>query len=155
VNNQEFIQSGILESSVLGLLSGEDQENLKKRIEVNPELERYLGDMETNLQQHFIKNAVPPPPEVREILVLRNTQTEVTKPKHVFNRTKSKEPRSNGQFLDIEVNDTHIKVHKYWRPAFIAVFILSKIFLIAGLYYYFKTTSLQEEIVRLKTEIRP
>jgi hypothetical protein len=42
-------------------------------------------------------------------------------------------------------------VHKLWRPAFIAVFILSKIFLIAGLYFYFKSVSPQEELQKIKT----
>ncbi|WP_353717698.1 hypothetical protein [Dyadobacter sp. 676] len=47
-----------------------------------------------------------------------------------------------------------MKVHKLWRPAFIAVFILSKIFLIAGLYFYFKSVAQQEELEKIKTEMR-
>ena len=149
------MESGVLESYLLGLSSRDEQEQVRQQIAGDQELSERLVDLEVRLKAYFTRNAVPPPPEIREILVLRNTETEITKPRHVFNRAKSEDTKSNNQYLDVEVNDTHIKVHKYWRPAFIAVFILSKIFLIAGLYYYFKSANLQEEIVRLKTEIRP
>jgi hypothetical protein len=155
LNNQDLIKSGILESYVLGLASRAERDQVKRRIEDEGSLRDYLVDLETNIQAHFTQNSVPPPAEVRDILLLRDPGAEVTKPKHVFNRARQYEPKAGNQYLEVEVNDTHIKVHKYWRPAFIAVFILSKIFLIAGLYYYFQSASLKEEIQRLKTEIRP
>ena len=52
--------------------------------------------------------------------------------------------------MHVDVDETHIRVHKYWRPAFIAVFVLSKIFLILGLYYYFKASSLEKEMLRMQ-----
>lgn len=153
MNTQEIVESGVLESYLLGITSAEDQQAVKELIITSPQLTDHLVDIESDIQSHFTKNAVPPPAIVREILLLRNPVKDIVKHKHVFNKTSQETQPSQEKYLDIEVNDTHIKVHKYWRPAFIAVFVLSKIFLIGGLYYYFKSASLQQEIERLKTEI--
>jgi hypothetical protein len=155
LNTQDFIESGVLESYMLGFASKQEQDYILKMVSENSHLEEYLIDMETDVQHYFQVKAVPPPPELREVIVLRNPETEIVKKKHVFSNAKTQEPLKKETYLDIEVNDTHIKVHKYWRPAFIAVFVLSKIFLIAGLYYYFKSASLEAENAKLRTEIRP
>ncbi len=154
VNTKEVIESGVLETYLLGLAPVVEQKRIKEMIEADGQLANYLAETEDKIQTYFAKNAVLPPPVVRNILLLRSPDTDITKPKHVFKRTKQNENPPAKKYLDIEVNDTHIKVHKYWRPAFITVFVLSKIFLIAGLYFYFKSASLQDEVARLKTEIR-
>lgn len=152
MNTKDIIESGVLESYLLGLSTREEEEQVKQLIQSEAQIGTHLIDLENTVQTYFTASAVPPPPETRDIIELRVGNGEIRKPKHVFNRDKQDH---QSQYLEIEVNDTHIKVHKYWRPAFIAVFILSKIFLIAGLYYYFKSANQQEEINRLKTEIRP
>ena len=106
------------------------------------------------MEQYFLRNAVPPPPHVRETLLNRISATEVQKwqePERIYSRPTNAEPEpSKSNYVDVSVDDTHIRVHKYWRPAFIAVFILSKVFLVLGLYYYFKADSQAQEIERLK-----
>ena len=146
---QEFIESGILEAHLLGLTNKEEQQLVKQMIEENHELADYLVDIETDMTRYFDGSAVLPPNGLREIIHLRSRESQ-RKEKHNFRQKAAEEDR---KYLDIEVNDTHIKVHKFWRPAFIAVFILSKIFLIAGLYYYFKAINQEQEIQKLKTEI--
>jgi len=153
LNTQEFIQSGILESYILGLATEDEQHEINQRILTSSELSDYLVNFEKNVNGYFTQHAVPPPPAVRELIQLRTGKTDIQKAgTHTYYEIPT-EPDNKGRYLDIEVNDTYIKVHKWWRPAFIAVFVLSKIFLIAGLYYYFKTVSQAEEIERLKTEV--
>jgi hypothetical protein len=151
LKNQELIQSGVLESYVLGFATQEEQDYIAQVIDRNAELEGYVASLETKIKEYFTDGSVKPPLETRQILTLR--ETEAKKTKHTFNQAR-KEPTEE-KYLEIEVNETHIKVHKYWRPAFIAVFILSKIFLIAGLYFYFKTVTLEEKMTKIKTEVRP
>lgn len=148
-----FIESGILESYLMGFSTEEEKEIIKQKIATDQQVANYIIDLEEGILKYFDQNMVPPPPEIREIIYLRNAKTDIVKQKHVYKNTSKDDTEKKPEYLDIEVNDTYIKVHKYWRPAFIAVFILSKVFLIAGLYYYFKTTSLEQEINRLKTEI--
>ena len=153
METKEFIESGLLESYALGFATEEEKALISQILDKDQQISDYSIDLETGIKKYFDQNAVLPPSEVRDVIHLRNVKTDVSKEKHVFNRAPKKEEKKN-EYLDIEVNDTYIKVHKFWRPAFIAVFVLSKIFLIAGLYYYFKTNSLEQEIVKLKMEIQ-
>ena len=86
----------------------------------------------------------------------RINETEIQKWKPAFEEQKQSRKSTTGdrddQYVTVEVNDTHIQVHKYWRPAFIAVFVLSKIFLISGLYYYFKADSMERELNQLRQQ---
>ena len=69
------------------------------------------------------------------------------------NHQRKETKREEEKYLEVEVSDTHLRVHKYWRPAFIAVFVLSKIFLATALYFYFKSDSLNKENLKLQQEI--
>jgi hypothetical protein len=152
LETQNFIESGILEAHLLGLTNDEEKELVKQMVEGHQEVKDHLVDIEADMTRYFNGSSIIPPPGMREIIHLRSTQENFRKEKHTF-RNKSADEDNNTKFLDIEVDDTHIKVHKNWRPAFIAIFILSKIFLIAGIYYYFKTVNQEQEIQKLKTEI--
>ncbi|WP_026628482.1 hypothetical protein [Dyadobacter alkalitolerans] len=149
---QDFIESGILEAHLLGLTNKEEKELVQYMVEENQEIQEHLVDIEKDLTRYFNGSATTPPTAIREIIHLRSTQDHFQKEKHTF-KNKAANEDNNTKFLDVEVNDTHIKVHKFWRPAFIAVFILSKIFLIAGLYYYFKAVNQEEQLLKLKQEI--
>ncbi|MEO6685533.1 MAG: hypothetical protein ABIN24_06190 [Dyadobacter sp.] len=154
MKTQQFIESGILESYLLGMSTDEEQHQVNQMVMTHSEISEYLVRFEKNIQGYFLQSAVPPPADVREIVQFRSNKTDVTKK---GNHTYYDMPKDNtvkkDNYLDIEVNDTYIKVHKWWRPAFVAVFILSKVFLITGLYYYFKAASQEDEIQKLRTEI--
>lgn len=156
MQNKQLLESGILESYLLGLASEPERAEVKEYLDQDPELGHYLFDLDQDLQHFFNTNSVPPPPEIRTELELRVGRNELQKNgasrdsgnnKRVYTEEKPKE-----EFLDIEVNDTHIRVHKWWRPAFVAIFILSKIFLGVALYYFFKTSSLEDEIQRIRQQ---
>ncbi|WP_031530436.1 hypothetical protein [Dyadobacter crusticola] len=147
MKTQEFIESGILEAHLLGLTNQEEQTKVRQMVESDQALEEYVVELEAGINQYFVRESVTPPEDVREVVKLRSTRDK--KARQEFSNAE----KTDRQYLDVEVNDTHIKVHKFWRPAFIAVFILSKIFLIAGLYYYFKTVSQEEELERLKMQV--
>jgi len=153
LGTQDLIESGILEAHILGLANQEEQELVKQMVDENQELADYLVDIETDIMRHFNGSAVLPPSKLREIIHLRSRESQ-QKGKHNFNNKNTQDNRNSTKYLDVEVNDTHIKVHKFWRPAFVAVFILSKIFLITGLYYYFKTVNQDQQIEKLKIEMQ-
>lgn len=156
MQNNQLIESGILESYLLGLASESEQSDVKYYADADPELMHYIFDLDKDLQSFFLTNSVPPPPEIRDQLELRVGRNELQKngesrdsgsKKKVYTEEKPKE-----DYLEIEVNDTHIRVHKLWRPAFFIVFLLSKVFLILALYYFFKTGSLEDELNRLRQQ---
>lgn len=121
-----------------------------------PEVSSALTELEIVIEQHCLEGAVPPPPGTWELIQARTTKKELKKrAPGDNNRQKTAEPKSDKpDYLEVEVSDSFIRVHKLWRLAFFVVFVLSKIFLVAGLYYYFKSDSQKQEIERLKMEIQ-
>jgi hypothetical protein len=150
LETKDFIESGILESYLLGLTTEAEKEYVLEKVLTDRDLTDYTVDLESDMLSFFSEGSVPPPPEVREIVQLRTARRDIQKKKHVYENKSSEHTQKKDEYLDIEVNDTHIKVHKWWRPAFIAVFILSKIFLIAAVYYYFKSASQEQELQKLR-----
>ena len=157
MKKQEYIQSGILESYLLGIVSEEERREVEQQVSIDKDIAEALKVLEIDITDFYTKNAVPPPPIIRETIALNAQHAGIVKSDH-YQQTYSSEQQAaqdeQPRYLEVEVNDTHIKVHKYWRPAFIAVFILSKVFLIAALYLYFKADSLTKENERLKQEIK-
>jgi len=155
LNTQQYINSGILEAYLLGLASDEEQQEVQQMAATYSEVSSALNELEGTIEDVCLQNAVPPPPGTWELLEARMHGREIKKrPKEdyrQYNRTAPEPEKPN--YVEVQVDDTHIRVHKYWRPAFIAIFILSKIFLVLALYYYFKSDSLEKEIERLKTEV--
>ena len=150
-----YLKDGILEAYLLGITTEKEKEEVEQLLATDADVLAELNELETDMENYFLRNAVPPPPSIREAVSVRISETEIKKweeAPHRRTHEKSADSRPNEHsYVHVEVDDTHIRVHKYWRPAFIAVFVLSKIFLILGLYYYFKASSQAEEIMRLKT----
>ena len=151
MNTQAYIESGILESYILGLASDTQQKEVEKYTQLSPEISLALKDLETVINQQFSGSI--PPPNVRQRIKDneddRLKKWSFSEQTHQKNNTKKEDVK----YLEVEVSDTHLKVHKYWRPAFIAVFVLSKIFLATALYFYFKSDSLNKENLKLQQEI--
>lgn len=159
MKTHHYFTSGILEAYLLGVIAEKEKDELERVLATDPDLIAQLDELEANMEEYFIRNAVPPPPSIREKIELRLSETEIEK----WDDVKTTEPKSKSEksqstespYVQVEIDDTHIRVHKLWRTAFIAVFILSKVFLILGLYYYFKSNSLEQEIDRLKSTTQP
>ncbi|GAB3340024.1 hypothetical protein GCM10027299_53090 [Larkinella ripae] len=151
-----YIQSGVLETYLLGLASEEEEQEVQQMKVLYPEVSSALNELEIQVEQYCLDSAVPPPPGTWELIQARTTRKEIKK--HDLKDQdwqKKAAPKSDKpDYLEVEVSDSFIRVHKLWRVAFLVVFVLSKIFLVAGLYYYFKADSQQQEIERLKSTIQ-
>ena len=151
MKNHQYLTEGLLESYVLGALSKEDRAEAAHLIGQDPDIATQLEALEMDMEVHFLENAVPPPPHVGTALRERLINNGIQKREEESHAQEPPPPQfARSPYIDVEVNDTHIRVHKNWRAAFIAVFILSKIFLVFGLYQYFKANSLEQEVGRLK-----
>jgi hypothetical protein len=156
LNTQAYIKSGILEAYLIGIASEEDVKEVEAMKVAYPEISMALSDLQTDIVEYFHTSAITPPPVLRNELRLDYPQTEIKKWDFSQQGTNFQEKNkdSKDRYVEVEFDNTHIKVHKYWRPAFIGVFILSKIFLVLALYFYFKSDSLQQENLRLKQELQ-
>lgn len=153
----QYLTKDILQSYLLDLASDSEQEEVERLLATDPDVLADLNEVEAEMEQHFLRQAVPPPPRVKEAVLQRINETEIKKWEPAEQSHSTHESARSGpkkpDYIDVEVDDTHIRVHKNWRTAFIAIFILSKIFLILGLYYYFKANSQEAEIERLKAAV--
>jgi hypothetical protein len=60
--------------------------------------------------------------------------------------------RSADEYLHVKDSSTHIRVHKYWRIVFIVIFILSKLLLIAFIYYFLQYRHSEQEMRYLRDQ---
>lgn len=158
LKNHNYLTSGILESYLLGLVSTEEKEELERLLTTDADILAELNELEAQMELYFLNNAVPPPPGIKAAIEQRINETEIQKKESEshsrFDQPVPETEPPKPSYVDVEVSNTHIQVHKYWRPAFIAVFILAKVFLVLSVYYYFKSNSQEQEIVRLKASVQ-
>jgi hypothetical protein len=131
---REYIESGIIESYLLGLATHDEAVELQQLRRVFPELNSEIAMTERRLEKMAFADDLKPPAEVWNKITHRIRWEEE-------NRHKSEEDRANYTFINMQPRTDHmITVHKNWKYAFIVIFILSKIFLIGaiilGLKYY-------------------
>lgn len=149
MNIQQYIASGIIETYVMGLASAEETSQLERLLPFYPELQAALSDFGFQLELFAIQHEEPPPPgifqkiqdKVRELPVLRD-------PERSGRRAGGKDPG----YIHVKESSTHIRVHKYWRIAFIAIFILSKLLLAAFIYYFIQFRHSEHEMQSLKDQ---
>jgi hypothetical protein len=153
VKIQEYIASGIIESYVLGLASPEEIAQMEGLLPLHPELREALSDFGYQLELFALENEVPPPPGVREKILDRIREMPVKRGYRRDGKSGRNGKDSSEEYIPVEHSSTHIKVHKYWRPAFIVIFILSKILLALAIYYFIQYQHNQNEILQLKDQL--
>jgi anti-sigma-K factor RskA len=134
VNIELYIQSGIVESYVLGLATSTEREEFDQLMPHYAELKAALSDFEYQLELFAIDNEEPPPPEVRERIQARIRDIPAVRPSK--NANGRRHERKGSGYLHVETSSNHIRVHKAWRTLFIVIFILSKIFLVLAIYFF-------------------
>ena len=148
VNIELYIQSGIVESYVLGLASPGEVAEFEQLLPHFPELKEALSDFEYQLELFAIDHEVPPPPGSRERIEARLRETPVIRPP--VHEEKRYRRDTSGDYIRVEASSGLIKVHKYWRTAFIAIFILSKILLVLAIYYFVEYRHAQKQIIQME-----
>ena len=134
MNIELYIQSGIVESYVLGLATPTEREEFEQLMPHYPELKVVLSDFEYQLELFAIDNEEPPPPGVRERIQARIQDIPAVRPSKDGNGRRH-EHKGSG-YLQVETSSNHIRVHKAWKTLFIVIFILSKIFLALAIYFF-------------------
>jgi hypothetical protein len=152
---KEYLESGVLESYVLGAASEAEIKELLLLKKEYPQIQNALAELEADLERIARHMAVPPSPGM--LTKIENSINELTNLPVTKIQLDEQKNRSgfgtNSQFIEVEAESNYIRVHKNWKWVFIAVFILSKIFLIAAIYFYLESRQAQQQIQELKSEI--
>jgi hypothetical protein len=141
VNIELYMQSGIVESYALGLATGEEVDEFEQLLPHYPELKDSLLEFEYHLELFSIDNEIPPPPEVRE-KVEQNLRALPAIPYPGQRQYRG----HRTEYVQAKETSNHIRVHKIWRGLFIGLFILSKLLLIAAIYYFLEYRHAEKQI---------
>jgi hypothetical protein len=156
---QEYIESGILESYILGSASEKETRELLYFKDKYPQVRSALHELETDMEYIAGQMAVTPPPGVWDKIEASINEL-ATIPE--YDPLKFKSPKEDNnyndlkreQFIEVESESNHMRVHKNWKWVFAAVFVLGKIFLICAIYFYLENRQAQQQIQDLKTRIQ-
>lgn len=154
-----YIESGVLESYVLGSASPDETRQLLRLKKQHPEIANALFEVETQLEVMAQNMGVTPPPGMlirieNEINGLIETGKHLPPARQRPTDYRRPESEPCPQFIDVEATTDHMRIHKAWRWVFAGIFILSKLFLIAAIYYYLENRQAQEQIQELKIELK-
>ncbi|WP_342648649.1 hypothetical protein [Mucilaginibacter sp. CSA2-8R] len=155
---KQFIESGILESYFTGSATAEEEQEVFSMKQQYPEVQQEFKLLEQDMLKLADWMAVPPPPglwnrieaDINEV-TLRTPQQPQPYRDYSQNRQHSA-PQQPG-YIEVDAQNTHIRVHKVWRWVFAAVFILGKIFLATAIYFYLENRQAQEDIQELKQQL--
>lgn len=159
---QQYINSGILEAYVTGSASEQEIEELLYMKASYPEVNIALQELEKDMEHIAQQMAITPPQHTWhklsdkiDELILRQT----TDPEKFNGREDSKyknfiRPDNAPHYIEVEAENSYMKVHKAWKWVFAAVFVLGKIFLGFAIYFYLENRQAQLQLKELKTELR-
>ncbi|TDQ11428.1 hypothetical protein [Pedobacter metabolipauper] len=155
----DYIESGILESYVLGSASRQEAEELLNLKDQYPEIQEALSSLEKDMERIARHSAITPPPNSWD--KIENRINEIVNrseplPLEVYSKgTNDKEEKTKPQeFIEVQGPSSHMRIHKTWRLVFAAVFVLGKVFLCFAIYYYLESRQAKLEIQELKSELR-
>jgi hypothetical protein len=158
---KEYIDSGILEVFVMGVATDEEVKELMYIKAKYPEVNEALKQLEIDMEKIAADMALTPPPGIwdkieNEIddLIRRETYTQPVKFRTDHGRNGHEKAAPAEQFISIESESNHMRLHKSWRWVFAAVFVLGKIFLGFAIYFYLENRQTRQQLQELKTEIR-
>lgn len=162
MNVQEYIESGILEAYVLGSASEAETRELLYLKGRYPQIQQALTELEQDMESMAERMAVPPPPmlwnriedEIEELV--KRPQTGPVQFRHGNNGHGNGHAGADGhnQFIEVEAQNSYMRVHKAWKWILITIFVLGKIFLGFAIYFYLENRQAQQQIQELKSEMK-
>lgn len=159
---KKYIESGILEVFVMGAATDEEVSELMYMKARHPEVDEALKQLETDMEKLAGEMAISPPPymwekiedEIDGLILRENAAQPVKFRTSGDDQNKHKKTPPEDQFIPIESESNHMRLHKSWRWIFAAVFLLGKIFLGFAIYFYLENRQTRQQLQELKTEIR-
>ncbi|RZK81296.1 MAG: hypothetical protein EOO92_05045 [Pedobacter sp.] len=159
---KDYIESGILEAYVMGSTSQAETQQLLEIKEKHPEVADALNDLELDLERIAQHMAIVPPPgmlgkiqdSIGDLVVeqQRNRIPQVKLDRENDHHNFNSNGKAENQFIEVEGNSAHMRIHKAWRWVFAAVFVLGKVFLGFAIYYYLENRQLLKQVNKMEAQ---
>ena len=156
----DFIESGILEAYITGATSERENEEVRYMKQHYPAVQKELKVIETSLELMARHIAIPPPPHLWDRIEDEISGLVITD-KHQprendrdYQQSKQPKYKPEPDYIEVEGQSSHMRIHKAWKWVFAAVFVLGKIFLGFAIYFYLENRQAKLQLNELKTELR-
>jgi hypothetical protein len=160
---QQYINSGILEAYVTGSASEQEVKELLRLKVKYPEINIALQELEADMEKFARHMAITPPAgtwdkisdHIDELILRPEFDPDLLEERTDNHYQDYNTKRNTGpQYIEVESESSHMKIHKAWKWVFAAVFVLGKIFLGCAIYFYLENRQAQQQMQQLKTEIQ-
>lgn len=161
---EDYIESGILETFVMGAASDDETKELMFMKARFPEVDEALQQLELDMELLARNMAITPPPntwgkieqEINDIILRDKANPEKFTQKQRGNDdfNQSKQYNNGHQYIEVEAESSHMKIHKNWKWVLAGIFVLGKIFLACAIYFYLENRQAQQQLQELRTELK-
>lgn len=155
---EQYINSGLLEAYVIGAATPDEELELIRLRNQYPEVKYALQQLENDFEHMAKSMAISPPTgtwnkiedEINGLITRAKTIPEI----HDIPEPNYARVNNGQQYLEVEAESSHMRIHKNWKWVFAAIFVLGKIFLACAIYFYLENRQAQQQILELKQEMR-
>lgn len=156
---KRIIESGLIETYVMGIATEEEVQKVLFLKKEYPEFKDALTNLELDMEVLAQGMAITPPPgtlekietEINEIQRRSQVIQKIARPN---SKPDNGDDAREEKYIEVEAESNQMRVNKAWKWIFIAVFILGKIFLAAAIYFYLENRQAREQINELKLELK-
>lgn len=145
---KSYIESGAIESYLLGLSDPEETALLERMRSIYPELSFEISAMEYKLELAARSGSIPPPAKVWNSISEQANWKTTDKGRKQRSKDAG-EPAYTYINLEEPARRAYIHVNIWWRCAFIALCMLVMALLASTVYFYKKYHELEERMLRM------
>lgn len=157
---KKIIESGLMETYVMGIATEEEVQQVLLLKKEYPEFKDALATLEFDMEILAQNMSIAPPAgtlekieaEINEIQLRNKAIEKSTRPKDKYDNDQ--EHTKQDRYIEVESESNQMRVNKAWKWVFIAVFILGKVFLASAIYFYLENRQAREQIKELKLELK-
>lgn len=161
-NIQQFINSGILEAFISGATTEAEEREVLYMKQHYPVVQQTLSQIEHDMEALAQRMSMQPPPglwnrieaELKEVIPAPEPGPLAYRQQNHQNGQQQHTYKKEPDYLEVEAQSSHMRIHKAWKWVFAAVFILGKIFLGFAIYFYLENRQAQQNIQELKQEVK-
>jgi anti-sigma-K factor RskA len=146
---EDYIESGIIESYLLGLATRDEVVMFERMRNIYPQLNGEIATMEYKLQRLGEEGGIAPPAQVWNRIAER-IQWEGTAIK-----TGSKQTQNQGHTYIIQAQNRTMTISIWWRCAFIALCVIVMALMASTFYFYQKYSQLERHLLQLSPISQP
>lgn len=144
---QNYIESGVIESYLLGLASEEETALLEQMRSLYPQLNTEIAAIEKKLQRVVAEEGVTPPSVVWNRLSRRLNWEDANRQQQAYSSQGQKEDMT----YVLRPQSRTMVVSVWWRCAFIALCVIVMALLASTIYFYGQFRRMEERMMHLYT----